>query len=175
MRADACACVVARIGAVLLPLLRARMRLAVRGACVVGIVSLLVICLDAPANAAEAYLCVADKATGFYFNERTKSWGPTNFRTESKFVLRRATPQDKITDEETFVWVVQELGKSFPSAFCPQEFSNSGFIRCSSAEDFQFSRRTMRYLRAYLFGYIWEDTNSDTPSLEIGRCTRFDN
>jgi hypothetical protein len=42
-----------------------------------------------------SYLCVAENAVGFSFDENTKNWGRANFKTESKYVLSRQSGEKK--------------------------------------------------------------------------------
>lgn len=44
--------------------------------------------LSAPtASSSESYLCVADKATGFSYDETTKEWNQTSFKADKKYSI----------------------------------------------------------------------------------------
>lgn len=115
---------------------------------------------------AESYICIPDKATGFAYNKSTKTWYTTSFNIqETKYILSN-------TDGN---WVWKEVGKTFDSK-CGK-LNDYGFITC---EDFgstiHFNSKTLRFMNAYLMGYVTGDIKSDggdTPSLEIGRCSKL--
>lgn len=139
---------------------------------IIGIVSLLI------ANhieAEEQYLCTADKVSGFSFNENSKEWKQSSFKANSKYVVSR------LSDSST-AFVVREIGNSFPDAWCEDPFTDAGYLHCRRlGGDFSLNRKNGRYIASSLMGYLnvvpgvndITDKTSDTPYIEIGKCSPF--
>lgn len=125
---------------------------------------------------ADQYLCIADSSVGFSFNKGTKSWERANFRVgENKYVL--SGPKS-----EGAAYLLTRMGSQFAEAQCEKGFNDPGYLFCSGfGGDFKFNRRNGRYLKTYTVGYFnvvpgvneVTDENSDTPYLEIGKCSSF--
>ncbi len=127
------------------------------------------------AYAGEQYLCTADRASGFSFNKSSKEWEHTTFKANSKYVISKP-------DDGSSAFVVREIGQSFPTAWCKDAFNQAGFLFCEGiGGDFKFNRRNGRFISAYLMGYFnvvpgvneITDATSDTPYVEIGKCSPF--
>lgn len=143
-----------------------------------GVTVLLVtICLVVAsfAFAGEQYLCTADSATGFAFNKSSNSWEQRTFKASAKYIISK--PEDGTT-----AFVVREIGNSSPVAKCDNDFNKYGYLFCSGlGTDFRFNKDNGRYLSAYLLGYYnvlqgdiqKTDATSDTPYVEIGKCSPF--
>ena len=122
---------------------------------------------------AEQYLCVVDKAVGFSYDKVTKEWNNTNFNANSKYLISEGDGSLKDA-----VWQITEVGNSFPSIGCKRDFNDYGILLCSDLiSDFRFNKRNGRFLHTYPIGYYnvlpGEDEGTDTPSLEIGKCSPF--
>ncbi len=129
----------------------------------------------AAAHAGEQYLCTADRASGFSFNKVMKEWTHTTFKANSKYVVSK--PEDGSS-----AFVVREIGNPFVTAWCKDPFSEAEFLLCEGiGGDFKFNRKNGRYIYAYLMGYFnvvpdvnkITDETSDTPYVEIGKCSPF--
>jgi len=127
------------------------------------------------AHSPEQYLCVADKSTGFGYNNRSKEWGVRSFVTDKKYLI---SP----TSSPTKRFLITQVGEKTPTGFCEDGFNDAGFLLCTMiAGEFKFNRNTGRFLLSYLYGYFTvgleapptTDENSDTPYLEIGKCSPF--
>lgn len=127
------------------------------------------------AYAGEQYLCTADRASGFWFNKSSKEWEHTTFKANSKYVISKP-------DDGSSAFVVREIGRDFPNAWCKDTFNEAGFLLCEGiGGDFKFNRKNGRFISAHLLGYFnvvpgvneITDTTSDTPYLEIGKCSPF--
>ena len=126
---------------------------------------------------AEQYLCIADSATGYYFNRETKSWERARFNIDDKkYVIAEAKYWEKATYEIT------RLGDKIPELRCDKGFDADGVLSCRIPSDnvfefLRFNRKNGRYLLGYLFGYFIGspegNENKNTPWLEIGTCSPF--
>ena len=117
---------------------------------------------------AQQYLCVAEKSAGFAFDERTKDWKATTFRTDAKYLIAPGR-----TREHAFQ--VTKVGEDSAFWFCKAGFNENGYLYCDGPGPFKFNKRNGRFLSGFLFGYInvapGTDERSDTPNLEIGKCS----
>ena len=130
-----------------------------------NLLSALLFCLMCSLAVAQtSYLCVADKATGFYLNKSKNSWDATAFDTkDSKYLL--------YLKESKWEW--KNFGEQFPFGTCKQ-INENGDVRCDGFGTVLFSPKNLRYLLTYLPGYVFEHAQkSDTPYMEIGKCTRM--
>jgi hypothetical protein len=124
-----------------------------------------------PALASAKYLCIADKATGFSWTG--SEWAPTTFKVEKdKFVIADL-PADNLMriKDPTLTIGVTGLGKLLPSYFCKA----GPVLECiGPGGDMRIDLTTLRFMSWYLLAYTnGEDDNDDTPSIEIGRCTKM--
>jgi hypothetical protein len=112
---------------------------------------------------------------GFVFNMTSKNWEHATFKANSKYVMSK--PEDGSS-----AFVVREIGKSFPIAICKKDFYEAGFLFCDGPSgEFKFNRINGRYISTYLMGYFnvvpsvneITDATSDTPNVEIGKCSPF--
>ena len=133
-----------------------------------GLLSLsLTLCVIPSARAADqpSYICVVDQMTGFKASGDV--WHLTNFKPDGKYVVRPA----KGDELKQGNWVVSEIGEEYATANCA-DFNEYGWLtQCEGFEEFRFNRKTLRFLTAYLVGYVGEGAISDTPSIAIGKCS----
>ena len=111
------------------------------------------------------YVCIADLASGFSFNSSTKTWNTTTFNVkESKYLLSLKNGR----------WEWKKFGDN-RAINCSKEFNEYGYLHCEDIEDITFNRKNLRYMRIYPVGYvsggILGKEGSDTPVMEIGKCT----
>ncbi len=146
------------------------------------IFTLVLLSILATAASAEQYLCVADQATGFTF--KNQKWVPTKFDvSENKYIIREIENGYKFFNRER-PYGVYALGGKYPRYECidPREFIRELYY-CDDRTlgHFFFSVESGRYLRTYTPGY-WDpsdflggrgDSYSDTPHMEIGRCSEI--
>ncbi len=138
------------------------------------ITALVILSILATAANAEQYLCVADAATGFYFEDG--KWISTKFRTNSsKYIIRRFKEGEYFSTEAK-PYGVFPLGKKAAKYSCygpnPPEVRN---FNCDGGfGEFLFSPKSGRYLRTYTVGYYeGVDTNKNSPQIEIGKCSEI--
>ena len=130
----------------------------------------------AQAQVPSSYLCVAEKASGFAFDKRTKQWDSSTFRVSNKYLISRSKNKD-------FFWEVKEVGKQAADIVCTKDFNDKGNLFCGGfGSEFRFNSGSLRYMNTYFIGY-WSDANpkdksnfmgeegSNTPSMEIGKCS----
>lgn len=119
------------------------------------------------AQAADSYLCVAEKTTGFAYDVNRKAWHSADFRSEKKFAITRSK-------HKSYAWEAKEVGDARPAATCEKDFNEAGNLFCTGVFDLRFNRRQQRFLYAYPIGY-WSDgvgtrEGENTPAMAIGRC-----
>lgn len=107
-------------------------------------------------------LCIAEKSTGFFFDEKSRSWLSTNFNvaSEKKYLLKK--------DSSDWIW--SEFGDS--SGTTCKAFGNTAFVRCDlllGTVSVDWAR--LRFVKTYTSGFISGDNNQDTPHITIGKCS----
>jgi hypothetical protein len=123
---------------------------------------------SACAQDAAQYLCAMDATTGFYFENG--SWNKNSFAENRKFLFKRgAAPfEGPSWQKGDMVWQMTEVGKTNPQAYCSSLGSS---IICNGVYKVDFDTSTLRILMAYLAGYTQKDSNDDTPTISIGKCS----
>jgi hypothetical protein len=124
--------------------------------------------------AAEQYLCVEEMSVGFYYDKTAKQWENTNFKANSKYIISKS-------EGKSFAFRVTKFEEKDSVADCESSFDKLGFLLCEGlGVFFQFNKNNGRYIRTYLLGYIYvlpqlnvTDEKSDTPYMEIGKCSPF--
>jgi len=125
---------------------------------------------------ADQWLCVADQATGFLYNESSKKWKQTEFTVDdSKYIV---APNKGNKD---YKYSVTKIGAKGPEAQCELGFNDFGFLFCSMDSQFKMNKDNGRFIRIYDHGYFnvlpdvnsITDENSSTPLIEIGKCSKF--
>jgi len=117
-----------------------------------------------------SFICVADKAVGFGFDDSSKSWERRNFSTTSQYLINKKT-------DGNMGWVVKEIGDSIETV-CEDGFGKYGFLNCNGYINFQMNNQSLRYIISHNHGYVVRDPEngfikegSVTPYLEIGKCS----
>jgi hypothetical protein len=128
----------------------------------------------------ERYLCVADKSSGFKFDETLNEWIQANFNVSGiRYIITRINSKDSDSlDSLPFKpkYEVKQVG--FPFSLCWSEwgFDNEGFayFKCVGGE-LKFNKKTGRYLLTQREGYISGDEGDGlfAPHIEIGKCSPF--
>jgi hypothetical protein len=121
----------------------------------------------------EAYVCVASHATGFVYDEESKSWKPTIFKSAQEYIVSKPT-------DKRFSYIVSIVGMDTSWADCVEGFDEWGFLFCRSGSGFfRFNKSNGRFLYGSLFGYYnvlnelndITDKESDTPYILMGNCS----
>lgn len=109
-----------------------------------------------------SYLCIATATTGFSYNNSSKEWLSTSFKTsDDKYILKK--------NREGWEW---SLFGSKSGMQCG-EINEYGWLVCSLwFGSLQFNKNNLRYLRTYDAGYVdGKNNNENTPLISIGKCT----
>ena len=137
------------------------------------------------ASGQEKYLCVTEHATGFSYNENTKEWKSATFKADSKYIITKS-------DEKEYSFKVTKVGEDSPFYQCEKGINKFGYLFCKGiVGEFKFNRLNGRFLATHPYGYFdvipkhmrsfedkaklipFTDKDSDTPSMEIGKCSPF--
>lgn len=131
---------------------------------------LLVFLLSSNAYAEERWLCIAEQSSGFKYNKSSKSWVSTTFITESKYIISGK-------DGKFFV---KDLSNNLLVTDCKDGPSKSVVIDCKEGilfKKFTFNKNNGRFILSSPFGYVVtpfdSDEKTDTPYMEIGKCSSF--
>jgi hypothetical protein len=158
-----------------------------RGAASAIVVGLLVqIGHGLAADTPPGWLCVSDKAAGFSYDKKTKSWNPITFRTSDKYIVRKPSSNEMSLLQSVYgdalkptSYVVVTLGESDP-LLCDDIDKLTGVITCGGRfEQFAIEPHSLRMQRYYKAGYLsqYSEYNAkrkedpDTPEIQIGRCS----
>ena len=124
------------------------------------------------AMAADAYLCIPEKATGFAFNKANKQWDEAIFKLgNEKYLLKKVDTK----------WMWSEFGTpEQPLLDTCEDPSYNGYINCHPfLADISFLKSTLRfqiiapagYLNGSLISKYNPEEGSNTPSITIGTCS----
>lgn len=125
------------------------------------------------------YLCISDVATGFaYVN---KEWKSGNFKVkDDRYILRKFTKEEN--DEpllglfrEGYRYGLFSFGADIEDYLC--NFSlidGKGRYSCGGSKgEFEMSLDSMLFIKTNTYGFHGEKSNSSTPHISIGRCTKI--
>jgi hypothetical protein len=127
---------------------------------------------------ADDFLCIADLATGFRYNQNIKSWE------ESSFKLKKSRYFISLREKGTGYDVKRSSGPDVMSR-CKDGFDEIGSLSCKGTFDIKFNKINGRFVLTYPFGYFnvipdskidsklirKTDQGSETPFMEIGKCS----
>lgn len=121
---------------------------------------------------AAEWLCIPDLATGFVFEQGR--WQTTSFRTQGKTIVVVEVPPYDFAGRLVGVEVTH-TGDSFPYHRCPPLPADAPHVTCGGlGVGFLFNAETLRYQENYGLGFVdGGDSPDNTPSIEIGRCSRL--
>ena len=115
------------------------------------------------------FLCIADMATGFvYENDK---WKIAIFNiSDSRHIVRRTKPDDY---RQEVPWVWGKFGERLLHGFCETDVNENGTLFCRGAgQEFKLNVRTLRYQISYSLGYVdGLDSPADAPYIAIGKCS----
>lgn len=116
--------------------------------------------LSSVAYAQDAYLCLPKSATGFSYVQNSNSWEITTFNvSDDKYLLKNKSGK----------WFWNKFGNENPRS-CKDV--NQRIICNFQVSEVIFDKKTLRYLKTYIAGYVDGIANNDnTPLIEIGTCT----
>ncbi len=165
-----------------------------------GLLALMCVPLAAQ-QPARSFLCIAEAATGFAFNESRKAWESTDFSVEKdRYVVRPVNKTDSedlgLSPGDTYgVWKVGEKTAEFG---CKQGASEFNWLSCGQGDNaFSLNVATLRYQIDFRGSYMTatllvdrdaaghlfrdadgnvvpgtkDDNGGDMPYIEIGKCS----
>src|SRR5688572_8391244 len=109
------------------------------------------IAFSTPSFADESFLCVADHATGFAFEN--DQWSPSTFKADQKYVVTR-------NKNSGVAWEVKQLGSSFPLSTCEDGFLRSIILNCTGIFEFRMHKLNGRFIVSSTLGYWNDDLNA---------------
>ena len=120
---------------------------------------------------AEQYLCIAEHSVGFSYDKVKKEWENTNFKAYRKYVISER-------DGTKYAFQVTTVGEDIALIFCESDFDQDSYLSCTGLGDSRFNKNNGRYLYSFPYGYYdvlppRMDGGSDTPLIEIGKCSPF--
>ena len=92
-------------------------------------------------DTAESYLCIPDMSSGFNFDSQSGTWKNARFTTQNKYIVSRSTQSSN-----SGKWEIKETGQSIPTAFCEDDFTEAGGLRCSGFVEFRMNKRSRHVL-----------------------------
>ena len=107
-------------------------------------------------NGGKSFICIADKATGFYFDEQNKSWDQTKFN---------------VADSKHLVRPISESDSKRSIYFFRGGYVNSAIELGLVNDDLPYDSGRNDAENVYAKGR--EDQGGDTPYIEIGKCSKL--
>lgn len=109
----------------------------------------------------QTYFCVSEAAGGLMFNPTLKAWTGTNFKPQTKWLVKIESGFAKVKQFDDSDYI--SCGK----------LSEYGVVSCNIFfGGFIFNNKTLRFQSTYLIGYVGgEDSNDNTPHIEAGSCS----
>ncbi|HEY6020763.1 MAG TPA: hypothetical protein VIY48_12970 [Candidatus Paceibacterota bacterium] len=127
-----------------------------------------------------AYSCAAESSGGIVYNEQTKKWEGTSFRSITKFTLKLKYVRTATNADEYDVTITpQGRNDALPClSYRTQlvQIDEFGYLICRTEFfDYKFNLKAGRFIEAYLMGYVnGHNSNDDTPMLSGGVCTKVE-
>lgn len=127
----------------------------------------------------QSFLCIGEHATGFTMDKKSRKWAATQFNTRRYIVKTPGKGPNAPSGAFTSAMAVYEFGQDdgAPTALCEKPFNQVGALFCSGEEDFNFNRKTLRFMHSFVHGYIeppggwFGPEGSAEPLIEIGTCS----
>ena len=136
----------------------------------------------AQSSYADSYLCEAERASGFVYDQENKIWQSSGFSIENrKYLVSRTDANDIFIKALKYDYEIKEVNSQQPIIHCKalkltDSNEETGLVTCRGplGESFNFDKRSGRYIRSQPNGYVTMKTSSDTesgPYMEIGNCS----
>ena len=119
----------------------------------------------------DAYLCVADQATGFQYDEGTMTWKPATYDVEaSKYLIKRRRPDNNAKG----AFGVSLMGADNPHYFCEVNEERK-WLECHDTwyTYLRFHYESLKFISYFEGSYALVPTGSrgNSSYIEIGRCS----
>lgn len=130
---------------------------------------------------ADTLSCVAERASGFVYDEQSESWQATVFSIENrKYLVQPANEDDIVASALKYDYEVKDAGSAKSVILCksiklPDTNQETGLIMCKGpfGGTFNIDKVTGRYIRSQTTGYVTRQASTSPgngPYLEIGSC-----
>lgn len=130
----------------------------------------------------DTFLCEAERANGFLYDQETNSWEVSSFSVENrKYLVSRTKTNDIFSKALKFDYEIKNVSSPKPIIQCKavklvDSNEETGLILCrgSLGASFNFDKRNGRYVRSQPAGYVTKKASSEIgngPYIEIGNCT----
>ena len=139
---------------------------------------------------ADSYLCEAERASGFVYDQDSKTWETSGFSIEDRKYLVTRTDQDDIFIRALkYDYEIKKADSQHPIIQCKavkyiDSNEETGLIACRGpfGASFNIDKRNGRYIRSQPTGYVTMKINSNSnsstdmgtangPYMEIGNCS----
>jgi len=131
---------------------------------------------------ADSFVCVAERANGFVYDQEKKTWKVASFSVENKKYLVSPTDENDIFIKALkHDYEIKDVSSTKPILHCravKETDSNqeTGLILCrgSFGASFNIDKGSGRYIRSQPSGYVTKKASSETgagPYMEIGNCS----
>lgn len=126
-----------------------------------------------------SYLCIADKATGFAFDETNNEWVTTTYNvSKHKYLISPISNDHRFKDQ--FSYIVKNFKTGEEEAYCDNEIDFFGDLKCKAYEyELHFNIISNRFIGYQLTGYHDVTKNGYikdgdvSPYMEIGICSKI--
>jgi len=143
--------------------------------------AVLVLVFSNPALA-DSFVCVAERANGFVYDQETETWEVSSFSVENRSYLVSPTDENNIFIKALkYDYEIKDVSSPKPIIHCKavkETDSNleTGIILCrgSLGASFNIDKGSGRYVRSQPSGYVTQKASSGTgdgPYMEIGNCS----
>lgn len=121
------------------------------------------------AVAADAYVCIPEKSTGFTFSKANHQWDVARFAVESKKYFVK-------NNKGSWQWLESEDSDRSPVRCA--DFNQYDSLVCTGFYEITFNRKSLRFQKVYGDGYVnnpevigTDKEGAATPYMEIGTCS----
>ena len=129
-------------------------------------------------DSTNSYLCIPDVSSGLFYENG--KWEATEFAvSHKKWILRRPSEDDQKNDllvNEKTRWVLVNFTSGNVNAFCNEDFSDLGYLKCyfGTAGSFTMSSTSNRFQIVNDFSFLVPGVESlygsEPLDITIGKC-----
>jgi hypothetical protein len=123
-----------------------------------------------PADAADNFVCIGEKSTGFH--REGSVWERASFRADDQFVISQGTSPNEFVIRQTGSEKIVHTCKRETYDLIGGPLVSPDMICGGMAFNFSFNFETLRFQQFYGIGYVG-DTPNNTPYILIGKCTKL--
>ena len=131
---------------------------------------------------ADSYLCQAEHASGFAFDQKNSTWQASKLSIENrKYLISQADTKNVFVKALKYDYEIKEVDSLKPIIHCrdvklTDSNEATGLVTCrgSYGASFNFDKRNGRYIYSQPSGYLSlksDSTATNEPYMEIGVCS----